>query len=49
MQTFLANSELGVMCDTNEGVGDEESEQGVGNFIKENNHKNVDANKHTSF
>jgi hypothetical protein len=26
MQGFHANSELGVMGDTNEGVGDEESE-----------------------
>jgi len=26
-----------------------ESEQGVGNLIEENNHKNVDASKHTSF
>jgi hypothetical protein len=49
MQAFLANSESGVMYNTNEGVGDEESEQGVWNLIEENNHKNVDASKHTSF
>ncbi len=49
MQTFIANSESGAMYNTNKGVGDEESEQGVGNLIDENNHKNVDASKHTSF
>jgi hypothetical protein len=37
------------MYNANEGVGDEEREQGVGDLIEENNHKNVDANKHTSF
>jgi hypothetical protein len=49
MQAFLATSELGIMYDTNEGVGDEESEQGIVNLIEENNYKNVDACKHTSF
>ncbi len=49
MQAFLANSELGIIYNTNEGVRDKENEQGVGDLIEENNHKNVDAGKHTSF